>query len=101
MAQIGPLSMGFPMASFQVGLRRGKKETDRCPGGKHGRCTQIRGVWGKSWVPEYLLPSTGWLAQWMWMLFQSFLMTLSQPAAFQLLVHSLCKENAVCVFFGG
>src|SRR6266852_3165260 len=27
-----------------------KKETGRCPGGKHDRLTQIRGVWGKSWV---------------------------------------------------
>ncbi len=45
MAQIGP----FLVRSRKYGDEH-KKETGRCPGGKHDRRTQIRGVWGKSWV---------------------------------------------------
>ena len=66
--------------------------------GKHDRCTQIRGVWGKSWVHDTIhRDRQGWLngAD-----DSECHETLSHPASARFPVYSLLKETRHMVFLG-
>src|ERR1700694_4612135 len=75
-----------------------KKRDRSLSWGKHDRCTQIRGVWGKSWVHNTARRSQrGWLngAD-----DTECHETLGHPASARFLVYSLLKINGPFRFFG-
>lgn len=66
--------------------------------GKHDRCTQIRGVWGKSWVHDTIhRDRQGWLngAD-----DSECHETLSHPASARFPVYSLLRRTPKVVFLG-
>src|SRR5579863_3856375 len=79
-------------------VARNKKRDRSLSWGKHDRCTQIRGVWGKSWVHDTIhRDRQGWLngAD-----DSECHETLSHPASARFPVYSLLKETRHLVFLG-
>src|SRR5713101_6440593 len=76
-----------------------RKKRDRSLSwGKHDRCTQIRGVWGKSWVHDTIhRDRQGWLngAD-----DSECHETLSHPASARFPVYSLLRRTLKVVFLG-
>src|SRR6202140_4626969 len=66
--------------------------------GKHDRCTQIRGVWGKSWVHDTIhRDRQGWLNGGN---DRECHKTLSHPASARFPVYSLLRETPELVILG-